>query len=65
MKKMLTPSDLQTVTAPVNVAGNYSWEKQAYQYENCKFGTSNRTYNGTITGVANGQDDSTSDSYTD
>ena len=65
MKKMLTPTDLQTKIVPLQVSGSYNWEKQAYQYDNCKWGTNSRTSNQTCSGQFNHTDDFPSDSITD
>lgn len=65
MKKMLTPTDLQTKIVPLKVSGNYNWEKQAYQYDNCKWGTSLFTSNQTCSGQWNHVDDFPSDSISD
>ena len=65
MKDLISPIDLQAKSTPLDVSGKYDWKKQVYQYDSCKWGTSNRTSSGTITGIAHAQDDSTTDSYTD
>ena len=65
MKKMLTPTDLQTKIVPIEVSGNYNWEKQTYQYDNCKWGTSRMTSNQTCSGQFRYVDDFPSDSISD
>lgn len=45
----ITPSAL-TVNEihPLDVTGSYDWNAQAYSYDVCKFGTTNRTQSGTF-----------------
>ncbi len=65
MKKMISPADLQAKTVAQDVTGKYDWEKQTYQFNECKFGTTNRTSMGTSSGICNLSDDTNWDSYTD
>lgn len=61
----IRPSSLAKRGTDVDATGVYDWQKQAYLYDNCAWGTTNYTRNGTVSGVCNVQDDSTSDSMTD
>lgn len=65
MKKMITPADLQQKTVAQDTTGTYDWEKQVYQFDTCKWGTTSSTSFGTNSGQWNFSDDSNSDSYTD
>lgn len=65
MKKMMTPCDLQEKTVIQDVSGTYDWKSQVYKFDACKWGTTNRTSIGTISGVCNLSDDSTTDSFSD
>ena len=63
--KKLTPIDLQAKSTPIDVTGKYNWEKQAYEYDVCKWGTRNSTSNQTCSGQYNMIDDHPMDSWSD
>ena len=60
----ITPTALGQRVTTVDASGTYDWEKQSYQYNACKWGTSQGTSIGTTSGGFN-QDDTALDSYTD
>ena len=64
MKKMIIPTDFQVSLKAMDVSGHYDWQKQAYQLENCKFGTTQWTTFQTGS-ILSGTSDSNSDSCTD
>ena len=64
----ITPVALGKRGTDTDASGVYDWDKQAYRYDACKFGTNNFTRNGTSSYGAGSmpyQDDSTTDSYQD
>ncbi len=63
----ITPSALGQRGADIDATGVYDWEKQAYQYNVCKWGTTQTTNSGTSSYVGQNifSDDNNMDSYTD
>lgn len=64
----ITPVALGKRGKDSDASGVYDWDKQAYQYAVCKFGTYNNTRNGTSSYNAGGSmwpDDNNSDNYSD
>ena len=62
--KKLTPVDFQVKTVPVEIIGKYNMQKQQFEEDICRWGTTQQTRMGTtFNGLANL--DSNFDSYTD
>ena len=65
----ITPVSLGKRGTDTDATGAYDWQKQAYQYATCKFGTNNFTRNGTSSYYGSNtmptSDDSNTDSYQD
>ena len=66
MKKMITPTDLQMSLEAMDASGHYDWKRQAYQLDNCKWGTNQTTTISTNRSTSGGYiSDTNFDSYTD
>ena len=63
----ITPTALGQRGADMDATGVYDWEKQSYQYNVCKWGTTQNTQSGTSSYVGQNifPDDNNFDSYTD
>ena len=65
----IRPSSLAKRGTDVDATGVYDWQKQAYQYDNCKSGTYTNSRNGTSSYVGSStmpmSDDSNADNYND
>ena len=65
----ITPVALGKRGTDTDASGVYDWDKQAYRYASCKFGTYNNTRNGTSSYIGSSSfpssDDSNTDSYND